>query len=289
MKQRYLQWVLKYLPKRTISRWMGKLARQPWSRRLIPIYIRYFRVDLTPVKKPVHEFENLLAFFIRELRPDMRPVAREDHLIISPVDGTISQVGEITEGKLFQAKGITYSLEELLGHQKKYVKSFFGGRFMTIYLSPSDYHRFHMPLDGKIHACTHLPGELYPVNPMVVNCMKGIFVINERLISYIDSMDCGKVAMVKVGATNVGSIKVSYDRNIATNLKAKKESFQTYDPAFSFKKGEELGWFEFGSTVILLFEPNQIDWMNHCVPGAKVQMGQAVARIIKNGGEAIEP
>ncbi|KFZ40347.1 phosphatidylserine decarboxylase, partial [Thermoactinomyces sp. Gus2-1] len=124
MKQRYLQWVLKYLPKRTISRWMGKLARQPWSRRLIPIYIRYFRVDLTPVKKPVHEFENLLAFFIRELRPDMRPVAREDHLIISPVDGTISQVGEITEGKLFQAKGITYSLEELLGHQKKYVESF---------------------------------------------------------------------------------------------------------------------------------------------------------------------
>lgn len=289
MKPIYLQWVLKCLPKRTISRWMGKMARKSWSRKLIPIYIRYFQVDLTPVKKPIHEFENLLAFFIRELRSDMRPVAEGDHLIISPVDGTISQVGEIQEGKLFQAKGMTYSLEELLGHQKKYVQAFLGGRFITIYLSPRDYHRFHMPLDGRIVACAHLPGELYPVNPFVANYIKGLFVVNERLISYIDTMFCGKVAMVKIGATNVGSIKVSYDQNIATNQKAKKELCQTYEPAYRYKKGEELGWFEFGSTVILLFEPNQIDWMNHCVPGAKVQMGQAVARILKNGGEAIEP
>ena len=288
MKQIYFKWVLKCLPKRSLSRWMGKLARKSWSRKLIPIYIRYFQVDLAPVKKPVHEFENLLAFFIRELRADMRPIAKEDHYIISPVDGTISQVGEIQEGKLFQAKGMTYSLEELLGHQQKYVQAFLGGRFITIYLSPRDYHRFHMPLDGQIVACTHLPGELYPVNPFVTNYIQGLFAVNERLISYIDTICCGKVAMVKVGATNVGSIKVSYDENIATNQKAKKKSCQTYNPACCYKKGEELGWFEFGSTVILLFEPNQIDWMNHCVPGAKVQMGQAVARILKNGGEAIE-
>ncbi len=278
MKQVCLGIMWRWLPKRVLSRWIGKLCRQHWSRRLIPYYVRRFGVDLKPVKRSVDEFEHLLAFFIRELRPETRPIAEGDNVVVSPVDGTISQIGMIEEGMLFQAKGITYSLEELLGQRHEHVSSFLGGCFVTIYLSPSDYHRIHMPLDGKVVACTHIPGNLYPVNKFGVNNITGLFVANERLVSYIDSYCCGNIALVKVGATNVGSIKVCYDKNITTNQKVKKTMHQTYKPAYDLRKGDELGWFEFGSTVILLFEPDQIEWMKTCKPGIRLQMGQAVAK-----------
>lgn len=283
MKQIWLRIMWRWLPKRVLSRWIGKLCRQHWSRRLIPYYVRCFDIDMNPVKRSVDEFEHLLAFFIRELRPETRPIAEGDDVVVSPVDGTISQIGMIEEGMLFQAKGITYSLEELLGKRHEHVSSFLGGCFMTIYLSPRDYHRIHMPLDGNVVACTHIPGNLYPVNKFGVNYITGLFVTNERLVSYIDSRCCGNIALVKVGATNVGSIKVGYDKNITTNQKVKKVMHQVYDPAFNLQKGDELGWFEFGSTVILLFEPGQIEWMNTCVPGTKLHMGQVVARILNKG------
>lgn len=270
----------RWLPKRVLSRWIGKLCRQHWSRKLIPYYVRRFDIDLKPVKKPVNEFEHLLAFFIRELRPEARPIAEGDDVIVSPVDGTISQVGMIEKGMLFQAKGKTYSLEELLGQRHEHVTSFLGGCFMTIYLSPSDYHRIHMPFDGKIVACTHIPGNLYPVNKFGVNYITDLFVANERLVTYIDSRVCGNIALVKVGATNVGSIKVCYDQNITTNQKVKKVMHQIYEPAHVLRKGDELGWFEFGSTVILLFEQDQIAFMENCAPGTKLHMGQAVAQIL---------
>ncbi|MBA4492942.1 archaetidylserine decarboxylase [Paenactinomyces guangxiensis] len=270
----------RWLPKKKISRWAGNFAKHPASRRLIPWYIKRFNIDLTPVKRPVHDFENLMEFFIRELNPDARPIDPDPRIVVSPVDGTISQSGKILEGTLIQAKGVTYSLEHLLGKQDQ-IHRFTGGQYITIYLSPRDYHRIHMPVSGTIREVTYIPGELYPVNETGVHLIPGLFAENERVISYI-STDFGVVALIKIGATNVGSIKLVFDEEVKTNPhREKPQEHKRYEKSVSLEKGDELGRFEFGSTVILLFEPDQIDWTIDVKPGTKVQMGQSLARILK--------
>lgn len=268
------------LPKKMMSYWMGRFAKHPISRHLIPLYIKHFNIDLKPVKRPVHEFENLLEFFIRELHPEARPIESDERMVVSPVDGTISQIGEITEGTLIQAKGVSYSLAELLDGQTEYVQKFTNGRFVTIYLSPRDYHRIHTPVAGRVEELTYIPGELYPVNKTGVKLIPGLFARNERVISYIHAA-FGYVALVKVGATNVGSIKVVFDEEIGTNVRpTKPKEHKRYGENVVLQKGAELGRFEFGSTVILLFEPNQIEWTVDAVPGIQVKMGQSLARLL---------
>ncbi|SFJ00024.1 archaetidylserine decarboxylase [Thermoflavimicrobium dichotomicum] len=273
------------LPKKLLSQLVGSLARKPFSRRLIPLYIKHFQIDMTPVKKPIDQFENLLDFFVREYHPEARPIDQDPHLVVSPVDGKISQIGTIEQGTLLQAKGITYSLHQLLGENESYTKKFTGGKFVTIYLSPKDYHRIHMPVEGKIKELTYIPGHLYPVNEWGVKLIPGLFAINERLISYIKT-DWGDIALIKVGATNVGSIKVTFDEQVVTNPRKKKTfEHKVYETPHSLLKGEELGRFEFGSTVILLFEPDSIEWEISPEPGTRVYMGQALARIQKRKEE----
>ncbi|SEM72337.1 archaetidylserine decarboxylase [Lihuaxuella thermophila] len=275
----------RWLPKKKISRWAGAFAKHPASRHLIPWYIKHFDIDLTPVKRPVHEFENLLEFFIRELHPETRPIDPNEDVVVSPVDGTISQIGSIQNGTLIQAKGVTYSVEQLLGRDQEYAGKFTGGKFVTIYLSPRDYHRIHMPVSGTVEELTYIPGDLYPVNETGVKLIPGLFARNERVISYIQTRH-GHLALVKVGATNVGSIKVVFDENVATNPQVSKMlEHKQYKDAVVLEKGEELGRFEFGSTVILLFERNQIEWTIDAVPGTKVQMGQSLARFLTAEGE----
>jgi phosphatidylserine decarboxylase len=270
----------KYLPKKKISHWMGKFAKQRWSRYLIPIYIKIFHVDIQFVKKPLHQFNNLLEFFTRELLPEARPVDFSEQVIISPVDGTISQMGTIEQGRLLQGKGVLYSLERLLGNQKKYIDKFMGGQFVTIYLSPRDYHRIHTPLGSEVVESTYIPGKLYPVNRFGVRKVPGLFAINERMISYLHTA-CGYVALIKVGATNVGSIKVVFDEEIATNPRRPKPITHKVYSYVHLDKGDEIGWFEFGSTVLLLFESNRIEWMVGVKPDTTVRMGEGLARIIE--------
>jgi phosphatidylserine decarboxylase len=281
MKQTVSTIFWRCLPKKTLSRLMGRFARHPVSRHLIPSYIRFFDIDLESVRKPVHEFQNLLDFFVRELAPEARPIAPGDRVIVSPVDGTISQGGEIKKGILIQAKGVFYSLDQLLSRHPSFVKKLEGGQYLTIYLSPRDYHRIHMPVQGTIRECSYIPGELYPVNEMGVKLIPNLFTINERVVSYIQT-PFGWMALVKVGATNVGSIKVEYDKNIATNLAQKTAAVhKCYESPHTLAKGAELGRFEFGSTVILLFEPGSIKWTISLEPGTKLKMGQAIAEAVK--------
>jgi phosphatidylserine decarboxylase len=270
----------KRLPKKTISRWMGKFARHPLSRHVIPLYVKYFDIDLEPVKRPLHEFGNLLEFFVRELSPDARPVDPDPSVVVSPVDGTVSQIGKIEEGTLLQAKGITYSLDELLGGHTEYCKKFSGGKFVTIYLSPRDYHRIHMPVAGHVEECIYIPGELYPVNETGVRLIPGLFAVNERVVSVIRS-PFGHISLVKVGATNVGSIRVLFDDDIVTNPRPSKQMHRkVYGEDVYLEKGGELGRFEFGSTVILLFEPGQIEWMIPEEEGITLRMGEPIARLM---------
>ncbi|SHE78880.1 phosphatidylserine decarboxylase [Seinonella peptonophila] len=268
----------KITPKKHLSRLVGKFARHSWSRGLIPLYIKAYRIDLEPIKKSVDQFENLLDFFIREYKPEARPLVADPQIIVSPVDGKISQAGSIEKDMLLQAKGVNYSLMELLANRMEHIERYIGGKFITIYLSPRDYHRIHMPITGAIEEFTYIPGELYPVNEWGVQFIPGLFARNERLITYIRTDNGGEVALIKVGATNVGSIRVEYDDQISTNKKGIGITHKCYSNPHKLHKGEELGRFEFGSTIILLFEPNQVDWVISPIPGTVVQMGQALAR-----------
>lgn len=279
MKDRILVAMLNCMPKKSVSRWMGRLARSPKSRRLIPYFIRRFDVDLSQVEKPVSQYKTLLDFFVRGLKEGARPVDPDPERIVSPVDGTISQMGEIHEGTLLQAKGVTYTLEALLGGDRKKASRFEGGRFITLYLSPRDYHRIHTPIQGRVIGLTYIPGSLFPVNALGVKRVRGLFARNERLITFLESL-AGKVALVKVGATNVGSIRVVYDQDIVTNCRGRRRILsRDYPGTEALDKGEELGRFEFGSTVILLFEVDRTDWVGDLSPGTMVRMGEPIALI----------
>lgn len=279
MKDRMLLTLLQALPKKAISRWMGRFARSPVSKRFIPYYIKRFDIDLSEVEKPWEEYESLQEFFIRRLKPGARPVDPSPDTVVSPVDGTISQIGTITRDTLIQAKGLEYCLEELLGGDQERAKQFENGEFVTIYLSPREYHRIHAPMKGRITGLTYIPGTLFPVNTFGVRTVRELFVRNERLVTYLTSSELGTVAVVKVGATNVGSVKVTFDPHVVTNQPRKKQmERKSYHPQPELEKGEEMGRFEFGSTVILLFEEGRIRWCRNWCPEDPIQMGQPIAR-----------
>ncbi|HNL54333.1 MAG TPA: archaetidylserine decarboxylase, partial [Turneriella sp.] len=186
------------------------------------------------------------------LKNGSRLIDQKENVIISPVDGRLLVSGSLEQGQLLQSKGMESSLQNLLGNNRFY-KQFLGGRYMTIYLSPQDYHRIHSPVEGRILGYYYQPGKLFPVNNLAVNTINQLFSKNERLITYIQS-EFGLVAVVKVGATSVGKIRVTYDPNIATNRWVRLVKEHMYDEEINIRKGAELGRFEMGSTVMLLFE-----------------------------------
>lgn len=278
MKDRFLLSLFYLLPKHALSRAVGRWARSPISRFAIPLFIRRFQINLEEAEKPWQDYPNLLEFFIRKLKPDARPVDPSPDTVISPVDGVISQLGEITDGTLIQAKGITYRLEELLGGDKEQAALFEGGKFVTIYLSPRDYHRIHAPADGEVAHVSYIPGKLFPVNDFGVRAVPRLFVRNERLISFMRT-SMGMIAVVKVGATNVGSIRLNFDPKVSTRT-AEGRLTKAYEPPLPLSKGQEMGRFEFGSTVILLFEPGRVEWTSDWVSGTSWKMGQPIARCV---------
>lgn len=278
MKEKLFLSGLYVLPKRLISRWVGRFARSPLSRRLIPYYIRRFDVDLSQVKKPIPQYRTLMDFFVRELKEGARPLDRNPTTVVSPVDGTISQMGTIRGDTLIQAKGVNYSLEALLGGERNDVDPFRGGTYLTLYLSPADYHRIHVPLTGRITHLTWIPGTLFPVNQLGVRRIHGLFTKNERVITYMET-GAGRMALIKVGAINVGSIRVTYDADIGTNRLGQRSMLRREYKETRREKGEEIGRFEFGSTVILLFPPHTVKWSDSVKPGDKVLMGQSLGQL----------
>jgi phosphatidylserine decarboxylase len=213
-------------------------------------------------------------FFTRELKADSRPIAEAK--ITSPVDGTISQLGKVIEGKIVQAKGVNYSLDQLLGGNSERTEIFNNGQFITIYLSPKDYHRIHMPCNGKLVEQTHIPGRLFSVAKHTVNTIKGIFARNERVVALFET-EYGPMAMVLVGAINVAAIETVWD-GLITPPQGKTISNKNFsEQNIMLKKGEEMGRFNMGSTVILVFPENAPELLASLKLDQSIIMGQALS------------
>ncbi|MGG4440843.1 archaetidylserine decarboxylase [Brevibacillus fortis] len=277
MGKKLLPGLIHRLPQNAMSRTMGKITATPFSRLAIQRYIKHYEIDTSIIEKPASEYRTLKEFFTRRLKPAARPIAPGPDTIVSPVDGTVSQLGDICEGTLIQAKGKAFSVIELLGGSEEEAKRYYGGKFITIYLSPRDYHRIHMPVAGDLSSYCYLPGRLYPVNQLGIENVDRLFARNERLVTHIKTDDLGDMALVKVGALFVGSVKVCYN-TATTNIKHGRQTHEKIAETPRYEKGAELGWFEFGSTVILLLESNELDWATGVEQGKPLLMGQALAK-----------
>ncbi len=266
---------LRLLPKNALSRLVGAATRLPAPGPLRAAIMRAFaaryRVDLTECDD-LRSFRTFGEFFARPLRPGLRPVAQGDEVVVSPVDGVVSQAGVGGVGRLVQAKGIDYRVQDLVADAA--VAARLGGAYATLYLSPRDYHRIHFPLPGRVTGWRYVPGRLWPVNPPSVRAVPNLFCANERLVTLLES-PLGLCAVVAVGAMVVGRVRASYDPTIpVTNRFGARPQARTYPQPIPVEKGAELGAFEMGSTVILLFEPGRVR-LDPTV-GARVRVGQAI-------------
>ncbi|RAV04035.1 archaetidylserine decarboxylase [Paenibacillus sp. YN15] len=254
MAKRFFRLLTELSSRKSISRLTGSFAKSKASRRLIPWFARTYGIRVEDAEKHVREYASLNDFFSRRLKPGLRPIAGDADIAVSPVDSLITGMGPIREGQLLQIKGQDYTLEELLNESPRLV-SYTDGFFMVLYLSPTDYHRIHSPVAGKILEKEHIPGKVYPVNDFGLVHMKRVLSRNERLVTYIRH-DYGELAVVKVGAMNVSSIQyVTPLPNCLT-------------------RGGDLAYFEFGSTVVLLFENGTFTPRADLETGMKLKMGE---------------
>jgi phosphatidylserine decarboxylase len=261
------------LPKSALSAAAGAATRLPAPPRVhqaaIRAFVKRYHVDMTEAEHGIEHYRTFSDFFARALKPGARPVEPGERVLVSPVDGAVSQVGYSVGGELVQAKGLTYSVAQLLGDAQA-AAPFHEGAWTTIYLAPRDYHRIHAPLSGTITGYAYIPGEFWPVNPASVLHKRSLFAINERLVTYMQT-PVGRCAVVKVGATIVGRIRVTY-ADIVTH-QGGPGKVHHFDTPVSLEKGTELGRFEMGSTVILLFEKGRVRWDHTLAAAAKVRMG----------------
>ncbi len=277
-----MYWFLKFIPKNHFSAFVGELAhmRLPFglSKRIIRWFIKRYKVELDDVEEDLSTFETLGDFFTRKLKSEARPVGEG---VVSPVDGEIVQFGKIEEEKILQVKGKHYNLENLLRSKKQSAK-FKNGYYITFYLAPRDYHRVHSPVGGGISDCYSIEGKLWPVNTWSVNHIEELFSVNERIISVLQTEN-SSVAVVKVGATNVGAIALTYDTISGNqNPRLKRKAFhvlhRTYSPPLPIDKGNELGRFRLGSTVVLLFEADSFKPAADLKAG-EIKFGQTIGNL----------
>lgn len=247
--------ITKFLPRNHLSYLVGKLVhwRGPriWADITIRVFAKIYNINLDEAEKPVSGYPSLGEFFVRRLKPGVRPVA-ETAAAVHPADSQISQSGRIHGGKLVQAKGKDYSVQDLLANSEA-LKTYQNGFFITYYLCPTDYHRVHAPVSGLITKVTHIPGELWPVNKWSVENIHDLMSVNERIVVEIAS-DYGPASVVFVGATNVGQIELSFDPSFRGNqLNMSKTRVVEYKTPMSIEKGDELGMFRMGSTIIMVY------------------------------------
>ncbi|WP_349615804.1 archaetidylserine decarboxylase [Azotobacter salinestris] len=276
------------LPHHLLSRAAGCLAecRTPWVKNtLIKAFARRFQVDMSQalIEEPT-AYEHFNAFFTRALKADARPLDPTPGVILSPADGAVSQLGIIEQGRIFQAKGHSFSVQELLGGDTDTAAPFQGGNFATVYLSPRDYHRVHMPLAGTLREMIHVPGKLYSVNRLTAENVPELFARNERLVCLFDT-ECGPMAVVLVGAMIVASIETVWAGVVTPQPRQIKRWHydEAAHPPVHLDKGAELGRFRLGSTVILLFGPGQACWRDELAPLGELRMGQPIGRTRPHG------
>ncbi len=282
------------LPHHLLSRvvyYMMRVEWEPFKNFLINTISKKYNIDISLAKhQDKDHYPHFNSFFTRELREDARPIVEGDENIACPVDGTISQYGEIRGGRVFQAKGHDYDLEMLLGGHKHLHDQFLGGEFSTIYLSPRDYHRIHMPVTGKLKEMVYVPGRLFSVSPSTTRAIPSLFARNERLITVFET-EHGPMAMILVGAIFVAGIETVWTGNFGDKM---FRSIQRWDyenddtlPDITLNKGEEMGRFNMGSTVILLFGKKQMQWINDKAPEQSVQMGQCLGHYLDSSEERV--
>ena len=253
---------LKMIPKNLFSYLFGKIICVKLPKIIVKIQIKcfiyWFKIDLLEIKKPLNKFASLQDFFVRELKSNARKINVSKDSVVAPCDGFWGQSGKVRNGKLFQIKGHSYRLDSLLG-DIGIAEKLENGQFATFYLSPYNYHRFHMPIDGKIFEVIHIPGRLWPVNLSAVNNIDKLFCINERVVMMIkkDVEFKNFMIIVAVGATMVGKIKLNLDNNLITNQFNSNPSRYLYNyNCENYKKGDEIGRFEFGSTLVMIASEN---------------------------------
>jgi len=269
---RYLRYVPKNHLSRTIGRFVHARLPQPIARRLVRWFANMYEIDVDAAGKPLHDYPSIGHFFTRDLREGLRPIEGN---FVSPVDGTLRGFGTVSGGRLEQIKGKTYTVARFLGDEEE-ARRYEGGTYFNFYLSPQDYHHVHSPVGGTIVRSVHIPGKLWPVNDWSLANVNELFSINERVITCIES-DLGLVAVVMVGATNVGKISVVYDSFISNAAGSDRTVARRYDPGVAIHAGDRLGTFHMGSSVVLLVEPGRVDLGRvRLQAGKKAQYGAAI-------------
>jgi phosphatidylserine decarboxylase len=276
---RLFVWLQYVLPQHALSRLVLRATRvraAGFKNRLIAGFLKLYDVEMgDAVQSDPLAYGSFNEFFTRALKPEKRPLAAQADAILCPVDGTVSEAGRIDADLLLQAKGRRYSLPDLLAAQS-WAENFVGGSFATIYLAPFNYHRIHIPLQGRLLNTVFVPGRLFSVNSVTAQYVPRLFARNERVLTHFDTAH-GEFALVLVGALNVGSIATVWAGDIAP---APRREVTVLPPQSQvLERGAELGRFNMGSTVILLFQAGRAQWSTEVKSGLTVRLGQSLGTL----------
>lgn len=271
------------LPQHTLSSLMRNLTHCEnvvWKNFLIKQIIAHYGVNMNEAKNAnLDYYKHFNAFFTRELKSDVRPLTTDPGAIASPADGVVSQIGTITDGDIFQAKGKYFTVTELLGGDRQRAEKFYNGAYTTIYLSPKDYHRLHMPLTGTLREMIHIPGRLFSVNTATTQAVPRLFARNERVVALFDTA-IGSMALILVGAIFVSSIETVWHGVVTPPTQKNVQSWRYETNAPVYEIGSEMGRFNMGSTIIVLFEKEQMDWASNLHAGSPIQLGAKIGHKI---------
>ena len=273
-----------FLPHHFITKLMGLMAVSKFPKKfLIRLFIKIYNIDMTEARNnSIDQYPNFNAFFTRKLREGARPIDNNPRVIVSPADGNLLAAGRISGDQLIQAKSHYFSSNDLLGGNVSLSNAFNNGSFATIYLSPKDYHRVHMPLEGSLLQTIHIPGRLFSVGYNTSSNIPNLFARNERLVC-VFSADAGLFCLVLVGAMVVGSIKTVWTKEtlkVLTTPKIKEIDYKSREMCVNLEKGQEVGHFELGSTVIVLFEQKLMQFNSNIMASKPIRMGEPLGRIV---------
>jgi phosphatidylserine decarboxylase len=281
-RERFFVGLQHLLPQHALSRGMHSLARvraRPVKNLIIRTFLRFYAVNMAEAEQPdPTAYESFNAFFTRALRPGARVVDADPGAVACPVDGAVSQAGAISGDRLLQAKGIDYTTAALLGGDESLAREFEGGSFATIYLAPFNYHRIHMPLAGTLRRARYVGGDLFSVNGATAGGVPGLFARNERIACVFDTA-AGPMAVVLVGALFVGSMSLSFAGEVTAERTRTLRDLPVTDPIVALDKGAELGRFNMGSTVIVMFARDRVRLAPGLLPGSAVRFGQRLATV----------
>lgn len=266
------------LPQKLSCRVVYRLSRskRPWLKNLlIAGFLRLYSVDLSEAKtQDKRAYPSFNAFFARELKRDARPLAGDDSIIVSPVDGRVTEFGQLDADRLLQAKGMPYTIAELLAEAPELLDPFHGGSFATIYLAPHNYHRVHVPIAGELDRSRYIPGRRFSVNATTTKAIDRVFCRNERVALWL-STAVGDSVLVMVGALNVASLSIAQTGEIHSG----PERLISPRTPLQLARGAELGRFNLGSTVVMLFPRGAVEWLETLKSGQSLKMGQAIGRV----------